>query len=129
MFWPYRPAYGSAEPTTRGLWARVGWGIARRPRMVWITTAVVLGVLALGLTGLKADGLTNAQSFRGHPDSVIGESRARPALPGRRGQPVDRHRQPGAGARSLRAAFAATPGIAGVTPPVAGPATPTSRAR
>ena len=24
VFWPYRPSYGSAEPTTRGVWARVG---------------------------------------------------------------------------------------------------------
>src|SRR6266702_8474584 len=74
VFWPYRPSYGSAEPTTRGLWARVGWSIAPRPRITWVTTAVVLGVLALGLTGLKAHGLTNAQGFRGHPDSVIGET-------------------------------------------------------
>ena len=67
IFWPYRPTYGSAEPTHRGLWARVGWAIAPRPRVTWVTTAVILGVLALGLTGLKASGLTNAQSFRGHP--------------------------------------------------------------
>src|SRR5215469_14145051 len=64
VFWPYRPAYGSAEPTARGLWARVGWAIAPRPRLVWVSTAVLLGVMALGLTGLKAGGLTNAQSFR-----------------------------------------------------------------
>jgi len=25
VFWPYRPTYGSAEPTTRGPWARIGW--------------------------------------------------------------------------------------------------------
>src|SRR5271169_4464063 len=54
VFWPYRPSYGSAEPTSRGVWARVGWSIAPRPRLVWITTAVVLGIMALGLTGLKA---------------------------------------------------------------------------
>src|SRR5215831_7051325 len=36
VFWPYKPAYGSAEPTTRGLWARVGWAIAPRPRVTWI---------------------------------------------------------------------------------------------
>src|SRR5215471_121784 len=74
IFWPYKPTYGSADPTTRGLWARVGWSIAPRPRLVWITTAVILGILALGVTGLKANGLTNAQSFRGHPDSVTGET-------------------------------------------------------
>ena len=52
VFWPYRQAYGSAEPTHRGMWARVGWGIAPRARITWIITAVILGVLALGLTGL-----------------------------------------------------------------------------
>ncbi|MGN6174343.1 MAG: MMPL family transporter, partial [Streptosporangiaceae bacterium] len=40
VFWPYKPTYGSPEPTTRGVWARVGWSIAPRPRLVWITTAV-----------------------------------------------------------------------------------------
>ena len=93
VFWPYRPTYGSAEPTTRGLWARVGWRIAPRPRLTWITTAVILGILALGLTGLKANGLTNAQSFRGHPDSVVGESRAYPAFPHERRHARRRHRQ------------------------------------
>ena len=39
VFWPVRPAFGSAEPTTSGLWARVGNGIAPRPRIVWVTTA------------------------------------------------------------------------------------------
>src|SRR5215467_1116688 len=88
VFWPYRPAYGSPEPTTRGLWARVGWSIAPRPRITWITTAMILGILALGLTGLKANGLTNAQSFRGHPDSVIGETVQARHFPAGAGQPV-----------------------------------------
>ena len=118
VFWPYRPAYGSPEPTTRGLWARVGWAIAPRPRLVWVTTAVVLGVLALGLTGLKASGLTSAQSFRGHPDSVIGEAVLAAHFPAGAGQPVIVIGNQNAAA-ALRAAFAATPGIAGVTPPAA----------
>jgi RND superfamily putative drug exporter len=118
VFWPYRPAYGSAEPTTRGLWARVGWAIAPRPRLVWITTAVILGVLALGLTGLKASGLTSAQGFRGHPDSVIGETVLAAHFPAGAGQPVVVIGNQNAAA-SLRSAFAATPGIASVTPPAA----------
>jgi putative drug exporter of the RND superfamily len=117
VFWPYKPTYGSAEPTTRGLWARVGWSIAPRPRLVWITTAVILGILALGLTGLKANGLTNAQSFRGHPDSVTGETLLAAHFPAGAGQPVIVIGSPNAAA-PLRAAFAATPGIAQVTPPV-----------
>jgi putative drug exporter of the RND superfamily len=117
VFWPYKPTYGSAEPTTRGLWARVGWRIAPRPRLVWITTAVILGILAVGLTGLKANGLTNAQSFRGHPDSVTGETLLAAHFPAGAGQPVIVIGSPAAAA-PLRAAFAATPGITHVTPPV-----------
>ncbi len=116
VFWPSRPTYGSSEPTARGMWARVGWGVARRPRVIWITTAVVLGILALGLTGLKAHGLTNAQSFRGHPDSVIGETVLARHFPAGAGQPVIVIGNENAAA-PLRAALAATPGIAGVTPP------------
>src|SRR5262244_4413000 len=118
VFWPYRPTYGSSEPTTRGLWARVGWAIAPRPRITWITTAVILGILALGLTGLKASGLTNAESFRGHPDSVVGASVLAKHFPAGSGEPVIVLGKEGSAA-SLRSAFAATPGIAQVTPPVA----------
>jgi len=118
VFWPYRPAYGSAEPATRGLWARAGWAIAPRPRLVWVTTAVILGILALGLTGLKASGLTNAQSFRGaQPDSVIGEAILAAHFPAGAGEPVIVIGSPSAAA-PLRAAFAATPGITHVPPPV-----------
>ena len=118
VFWPYRPTYGSAEPTYRGMWARVGWAIAPRPRRVWIITVVVLGVLALGLIGLKASGLTNAQSFRGtHPDSVTGETVLAAHFPAGTGSPVIVVGSQNAAA-PLRSAFAATPGIAAVTPPV-----------
>ncbi len=117
IFWPVRPGYGSAEPTSRGIWARVGRGIATRPRVVWVTTAVVLGAMALGLTGLKASGLTNAQAFRGHPDSVTGQTVLDQHFSGGGGQPVVVVGKPSAAAQ-LTAAFKATPGITGVTPPV-----------
>ena len=73
LFWPVKPHYGSTEPTTRGFWARVGNRIARRPRFVWVVTALVLGALSLGLVHLDANGLTNAESFTGRPDSIVGE--------------------------------------------------------
>ncbi len=116
VFWPYRPTYGSAEPTTSGMWARVGWGIATRARLTWIVTAVLLGVLALGLTGLKANGLTNAQEFRGQHDSVTGETVLAAHFPAGTGQPVIVIGNPSAVA-ALRSTLAATPGIASVTPP------------
>ena len=117
VFWPYRPTYGSSEPTYRGPWARIGWIIAARPRRVWVTSAVVLGVLALGLTTFKASGLTNAQNFRGHPDSVTGQTVLAAHFPAGAGQPVIVIGNP-AKTMALRAAFAATPGIGSVSPPM-----------
>jgi len=116
VFWPVRPAFGSTEPTSSGLWARVGNGIAPRPRIVWVTTALVLGAMALGLTGLKANGLTNAQSFRGHPDSVIGQTVLEQHFPGGGGQPVVIIGRDGSGAQ-LAAAVRSVPGLTAVTPP------------
>ena len=84
---------------------------------MWVTTAVVLGVLALGLTGLKASGLTTAQGFRGHPDSVTGQTVLAAHFPAGAGEPVIVVGNASAAA-ALRSAVAATPGIAAVTPPV-----------
>ena len=117
VFWPVRPDFGTAEPTSRGFWARVGRAIAVRPRVVWITTAVVLGALALGALGLKASGLTNAESFRGHPQSVVGQQVLDRSFPAGAGEPVVVVGSPSA-APAIRKAFAATPGITAVTPPV-----------
>jgi putative drug exporter of the RND superfamily len=118
IFWPVRPAFGSAEPTAEGIWASIGRRIAVRPRMVWIGTAVVLGLLALGLTGLKASGLTSAEAFGGHhPDSVVGQTVIDQNFPAGAGQPVvvvGNEPQ----AAQLLAALRAAPGITGVTPPV-----------
>jgi RND superfamily putative drug exporter len=116
VFWPVKPKYGTTEPTTRGFWAKVGRRIAIRPRVVWVVTALALGAMALGLVGFKANGLTNAQSFRGHPDSVVGEQVLAQHFPAGAGQPVVVIGSESAAAR-LSAAFKATPGITGVTPP------------
>ncbi len=88
LFWPMRPKLGSADPSRRGLWARSGSAIARRPRAVWMITAVALGALALGMTGLKANGLTAKESFRTTPGSVIGEQVLARHFPAGAGQPV-----------------------------------------
>src|SRR5918993_745355 len=74
VFWPLRPTVGSPEPTERGLWARIGQRIARRPRVVWVVTAVVLAALALGVTQLEANGLQSKDSFRTDPEAVAGEA-------------------------------------------------------
>jgi uncharacterized membrane protein YdfJ with MMPL/SSD domain len=54
VFWPVKPNYGSAEPTRRGVWSRIGQAIGRRPRTVWMVTAILLGIGAI--SGLAATG-------------------------------------------------------------------------
>src|SRR2546423_8658819 len=51
VFWPAKPGYGSAEPTTRGLLARTGRPLPGRPRGVLITTAPILRRVGPGRTG------------------------------------------------------------------------------
>ncbi|NJC72304.1 MMPL family transporter [Planosporangium thailandense] len=119
IFWPARPTLGSHEPTATGVWAKVGDRIARRPRSTWITTTLVLAAMALGLSQLDANGLTNAESFRGHPDSIVGEQVLARHFPAGAGSPVALVADAGA-ADAVRAAFASTGGIdpSTVTPPV-----------
>jgi RND superfamily putative drug exporter len=116
VFWPARPAFGSPEPASGGMWARIGQAIALRPRVTWVATALVLGIMALGLTGLKASGLSNADSFRGTPDSVAGGEVLAQHFPAGAGQPVVVIGAQAAGPR-LAAALREVPGITGVTQP------------
>jgi putative drug exporter of the RND superfamily len=117
IFWPTRPRYGSAEPTAGGLWARTGQAIARRPRLIWVITAVLLGCASLGMIGFKVGSLTTAQSFRGTPPSVAGEQVLARHFPAGAGEPVAVIGNASTAA-ALRSALAATPGIAAVSPPV-----------
>jgi RND superfamily putative drug exporter len=117
VFWPRRPTLGSAEPTERGLWARIGRRMARRPRLVWVVTAVVLGVLAVGLTGLKAEGLQNKDGFRTKPESVTGEQVAARHFPAGAGDPVQVIGRAQA-ADQLRSALSGSAGVTAVTRPV-----------
>jgi RND superfamily putative drug exporter len=116
VFWPLRPTLGSAEPTERGLWARIGQRVARRPRVVWVVTAVVLGALALGVTGLDANGLQTKDSFRTKPESVKGEAVLARHFPAGAGNPVQVIGTADA-ARQLQAAVSGIPGVTAVTRP------------
>jgi RND superfamily putative drug exporter len=117
LFWPVRPAYGSAEPTATGVWARLGNRISRRPRTVWLTTAAVLGLMSLGLLQLSANGLSTADSFTSEQPSVAGEQVLSRHFAGGQGQPVTVIAA-ASQAEPVRAAFAGTPGIAAVGQPI-----------
>jgi RND superfamily putative drug exporter len=116
VFWPLRPRYGSADPTSRGPWAQIGQSIAGRPRSTWIITAVVLAICSLGLLGFGFHPLTQAQSYRGTPAAVAGEKVLAEHFPGGAGQPVEVFGNASA-APQLRATLANSKGIAAVSPP------------
>jgi RND superfamily putative drug exporter len=117
IFWPVRPGYGSAEPTSRGIWSRAGQAIGRRPRTVWLVTAILLAAGAAGMLGFKFGPLTIAQSFRGTPSSIAAQNVLAKYFPAGSGEPVDVI-STASGAGQVRAALTATPGIASVTQPV-----------
>jgi putative drug exporter of the RND superfamily len=117
VFWPVKPRYGSPEPTSRGVWARVGNAISRRPRGVWVVTALLLAAFWAGLIGFKIGTLTTAQSFRGTPSSITAQNVLAKYFPAGTGEPVDVIAN-AASAAQVRSALADTPGIASVTQPV-----------
>jgi putative drug exporter of the RND superfamily len=117
VFWPRRPELGSAEPTERGLWARVGRRMAVRPRLVWVVTALVLGALAFGVLGLEANGLQSKDAFRTEPEAVTGEAVLARHFPAGAGNPVQVIGNASA-APQLRTAVSAMPGVTAVTRPV-----------
>ncbi|MGW0294866.1 MMPL family transporter [Streptomyces tuirus] len=88
IFWPVVPHYGSPDPTERGVWARIGRRIARRPRMIWVVTALALAVCSLGLIQLRAEGIGNADAFTGKPDSITGQEVSARYFPAGSGDPL-----------------------------------------
>jgi RND superfamily putative drug exporter len=117
IFWPVRPRYGSPEPTSHGIWSRVGKAISRAPRAVWLVTAILLAAGSLGLIGFKIGTLTTAQSFRGTPASVTAQNVLAEHFPAGSGEPVQVISTAASG-DTVRTALADTPGIASVTQPV-----------
>jgi len=118
IFWPKKPVFGTQGQPGAGVWVRLGRGIALRPRLVWVTTAVLLAALAAGATQLHATGLTAQHSFTNKPASVVAQQVVARHFPaGQDGQPVVVIGTAGA-ATQLRQALAGTSGIAAVSRPV-----------
>ncbi|WFE61803.1 MMPL family transporter [Micromonospora sp. WMMD714] len=73
-FWPRTPGVDRADPQAEhGLWSRIARFVARRARVVWLTTAGVLALLVLGLTQLGATTLGQSELFTDRTDSVAGQ--------------------------------------------------------
>lgn len=72
-FWPARPHFGSAHPEQSGIWARRARRIERRPRRMWVGSAIVLVVLAAFAATFQADGVSRSDTFREPVDAVAGQ--------------------------------------------------------
>ena len=112
------PSSGRPSRPSGGLWARIGQRVARRPRLVWVVTAVVLGALALGVTGLKANGLQQQDSFRTKPESVTGEAVLARHFPAGAGNPVQVIGNASAAAARLHGGRVRHTGVTQVTRPL-----------
>ncbi len=117
IFWPAVPHFASPEPTAAGAWARIGKRIARHPRRIWVLTALGLALLALGLLGFSASGLTNRQAYLGHPAAVQGEALLAAHLPASGGSPMIVISK-AAAAGEVRTVLVRDPGLEGVSRPL-----------
>lgn len=88
IFWPRIPHFDGIDSQLHGIWSKVGATVARRPRQLWISTALLLLVLAGFSTTLQAKGLSTSQSFTARPESVVGQDLLLKHFPGGQGQPT-----------------------------------------
>ncbi|MFB4296292.1 MMPL family transporter [Actinomadura sp. NTSP31] len=122
VFWPLVPRYDAkylepeAYEAEHGIWSRVAALVARRSRVLWLTTGVLLVGLTFGLGSLKADGLSNAGQFTGRPDSIAGQEAVARHYPAGSGSPAVVIAKASA-APQVAAAAEHTAGVAQVGPP------------
>ncbi|GAA2171527.1 efflux RND transporter permease subunit [Agrococcus versicolor] len=95
-YWPVRPRHHgaherdavAAKPATAGLWGRVAALVGRRPRPVWIVTALVLAAGALGMTQLQANGVPSSEFVTGASQARDGQTVLSDHFPGGSGAPT-----------------------------------------
>lgn len=63
VFWPFIPRFGSEVAETKGIWGKVARFVGRRPRGSWIVSGLVLIIAAVGITQLKAEGISDVDTF------------------------------------------------------------------
>ncbi len=112
VFWPFTPKPGTDIHEESGLWSGVGKRVARRPRRVWIGTAMILGIMALGLTQMNTT-LSPEDSFRTTQESIEGQQLLSASFPGGSGAP-DTVVANSAAADAVQQAIVSTPGVVDV---------------
>lgn len=89
-FWPVAPTpeRPRTKPEGKGLWNAVAGLVDRRARTVWIASALVLGVGALGLVQLQADGIPSSEFVVGDSQAREGQELLSAHYPGGSGSPT-----------------------------------------
>lgn len=92
-FWPVRPKVGAhveADDVVarRGIWPKVARLVARRPRVTWVVSTLLLAVMALGVTQLKADGVPSSEFVLGASEARDGQQLLSDHFPGGSGTPA-----------------------------------------
>ncbi|RRD45290.1 MMPL family transporter [Tessaracoccus sp. OH4464_COT-324] len=75
-YWPARPAYQgeqAAAETRRGVWWRIAGVVERRPRTIWVVTALLLLLGAAWLPTLRAEGVASSDLILGQTDAKRGQ--------------------------------------------------------
>ena len=126
IFWPIIPRvdHVHAEDALgrRGIWGRVASMVGRHPRRTWVLTLVALLACAAFAPTLKADGITQSQTFLNKVESVSGQEALARHFPAGSGSPV----QIIAPQAKAEAALAVTTSVEGVASAFVGesPGTP-----
>ncbi|MEZ5101478.1 MAG: MMPL family transporter [Thermoleophilia bacterium] len=112
-FWPFVPRFEGDQPPARGAWHRLGERVERRPRRIWLGTAVALGAMCVGLVTLDND-LTSANGFRDDVESVRGQELLARSFPAGANAPTVVLVRDAALAERTREAAAASSAVASV---------------
>ena len=92
IFWPIIPRvdHVHAEDSLgrRGIWGRVAAMVGRHPRRTWVLTLVGLLACAAFVPTLKADGISQSQTFLTKVESVTGQEVLARHFPAGSGSPV-----------------------------------------
>jgi RND superfamily putative drug exporter len=123
LFWPFVPRYSATVSqdisADHGIWGRLARGIGRRPRLIWIGTALALGALALGTLTLRT-GMTQEDLYTKEVGSVTGQHLLEKHFPSGASAPATILARP-ASADAVVAAARGVPGVSFVDTPRVAP--------
>jgi len=120
LFWPLVPRVGESRHRDGRIFARIGEGVAKRPRAIMAAVVVFLVVASLLGLGIRS-GLSSTQQFTATPESVVGQNVLASVFPAGSADPIVVI-APTSEASAASAVARATAGVDAVT---AGPQTAT----